>query len=53
MTTDTRFERDLTAILEELYLGPSPDYRDEVMAAAVPHAAAARVDLRRKVAPHG
>ena len=35
MTTESRFERDLTAILEDLYLGRSPDYRDEVMAAAV------------------
>jgi Tol biopolymer transport system component len=35
MTADTRFDRDLTAILEDLYLGPSPDYRDEAMAAAV------------------
>jgi Tol biopolymer transport system component len=35
MTADSRFERDLTAVLEDLYLGPSPDYRDEAMAAAV------------------
>ena len=35
MTAETRFERELPAILEDLYLGPSPDYRDEVMAAAV------------------
>ena len=35
MTAETRFDRDLPAILEDLYLGPSPDYRDEVMAAAV------------------
>ena len=34
MTADSRFERDLTAILEDLYLGPSPDYRDEALAAA-------------------
>jgi dipeptidyl aminopeptidase/acylaminoacyl peptidase len=35
MTAETRFDRDLPTILEDLYLGPSPDYRDEVMAAAV------------------
>jgi dipeptidyl aminopeptidase/acylaminoacyl peptidase len=35
MTTEARFERQLPAILEDLYLGPSPDYRDEVLAAAV------------------
>lgn len=35
MTAETRFDRDLTTLLEDLYLGPSPDYRDEVMAAAV------------------
>ena len=35
MTAETRFDRDLPAILEDLYLGPSPDYRNEVMAAAV------------------
>ncbi len=35
MTAETRLDRDLPAILEALYLGPSPDYRDEVMAAAV------------------
>ncbi len=33
MTSD-RFERQLPVILEDLYLGPSPDYRDEVLAAA-------------------
>ena len=31
MTTEARFERQLPAILEDLYLGPSPDYRDEVL----------------------
>lgn len=35
MTADSRFDRELPAILEDLYLGPSPDYRHEVMAAAV------------------
>jgi Tol biopolymer transport system component len=34
MTTGSRFDRTLPAILEDLYLGPSPDYRDEVLAAA-------------------
>jgi TolB protein len=34
MTTEARFERQLPAILEDLYLGPSPDYRDDVLAAA-------------------
>ena len=34
MTTGSRFDRQLPAILEDLYLGPSPDYRDEVLAAA-------------------
>jgi Tol biopolymer transport system component len=34
MTSEIRFERDLPAILQDLYLGPSPDYRDEVLAAA-------------------
>ena len=33
MTTDSVFERDLSVILEDLYLGPSPDYRDEALAA--------------------
>lgn len=35
MTTDTRLERNLPTILEDLYLGPTPTYRDEVMATAV------------------
>ena len=35
MTSEARFERQLPAILEDLYLGPSPDYRDEVLATAV------------------
>jgi len=35
MTNELRFERQLPAILEDLYLGPSPDYRDEILAAAV------------------
>ena len=34
MTADSRFDRDLIAILEDLYLGPSPDYRNEVLAGA-------------------
>ena len=34
MTTEARFERQLPAILEDLYLGPAPDYRDEVLAVA-------------------
>ena len=35
MTAEQRFERHLPAVLEDLYLGPTPDYRDEVMAVAV------------------
>ena len=35
MTTNTRTEARLPAILEELYLGRTPDYRDEVVATAV------------------
>ncbi len=35
MTTESRMERRLPEILEELYLGRTPDYRDEVLAAAV------------------
>jgi Tol biopolymer transport system component len=31
MTVDARFERDLVAVLEDLYLGPSPDYRHQAM----------------------
>jgi Tol biopolymer transport system component len=34
MTTEPRFERQLPTILEDLYLGPSPDYRDDVLATA-------------------
>ena len=33
--TDQRFERQLPTLLEDLYLGPTPTYRDEVMATAV------------------
>jgi WD40 repeat protein len=35
MTTDLRFERQLPGILEDLYLGGTPTYRDEAMAAVV------------------
>ena len=35
MTTESRMERRLPEILEELYLGRTPDYRDEVLAAAI------------------
>ena len=31
MTSRRRFERHLPALLEDLYLGPSPDYRDDVL----------------------
>ena len=34
MTADSRFERNLPEILEDLYLGPTPDYRNEALAAA-------------------
>jgi len=34
MTTDRRFERDLPDLLADLYLGPTPDYRDDVLARA-------------------
>jgi Tol biopolymer transport system component len=34
MTTEARFERELPAILEDLYVGSSPDYRDEALAVA-------------------
>jgi hypothetical protein len=32
--TNARFDRELPAILEGLYLGPIPSYRDEVLAVA-------------------
>ena len=35
MTTDVRPEARLAGLLEELYLGPAPEYRDEVLANAV------------------
>jgi Tol biopolymer transport system component len=35
MTADSRFERTLPEILEDLYLGPTPDYRTEALAVAV------------------
>jgi dipeptidyl aminopeptidase/acylaminoacyl peptidase len=35
MSTRARFDRQLPAVLEDLYLGPTPTYRDEVMATAV------------------
>ena len=35
MTADRHFERHLPELLEDLYLGPTPDYRDEVLAVAV------------------
>jgi hypothetical protein len=35
MTAEQRSERHLTTILEDLYLGPAPTYRDQVMATAV------------------
>ena len=34
MTVDARFERDLTGLLEDLYLGPPPDYRTDVLTVA-------------------
>jgi Tol biopolymer transport system component len=35
MTADQRLERHLPVVLEDLYLGPNPTYRDEVMSTAV------------------
>lgn len=37
MTAQTRHDRQLTDILEELYLGRAPAYEDEVVAVAVSH----------------
>src|SRR5262249_33466439 len=34
MTSQPRFERNVSALLEDLYLGPSPSYRDDLLAAA-------------------
>src|SRR5262249_7223749 len=34
MTSNARFERELPMILEDLYLGSTPDYRDEALATA-------------------
>ena len=34
MTSLPRFERNLPGILEDLYVGPSPDYRDDLLAVA-------------------
>jgi hypothetical protein len=34
MTTSNRLERELPTILEDIYLGWTPDYRDEVLATA-------------------
>jgi Tol biopolymer transport system component len=34
MTDQPRFERGLTGLLEDLYLGPLPSYRDDVLAIA-------------------
>ncbi len=31
MTLDERFERTLPAVLSDLYLGPTPDYRDDLL----------------------
>lgn len=31
MTTSDRFERDVPGLLEELYLGPMPPYRDDIL----------------------
>ena len=31
MTTSERFERDVPGLLEELYLGPTPPYRDDIL----------------------
>ena len=31
MTTSERFERDVPALLEELYLGPTPPYRNDLL----------------------
>jgi len=31
MTAEQRFERALPAILDDLYLGPTPDYRDDLL----------------------
>jgi hypothetical protein len=32
--TNARFDRELPALIEDLYLGPTPSYRDEVLAVA-------------------
>ena len=53
MTASTRLERNLPGILDDLSAGPAPEYLDDVFARTAPHAAAARLDVPRKVAPRG
>ena len=53
MTVDERFERSLPSRLTDLYLGPTPDYRDDLLLADRAHVAAARLELPREVASHG
>ena len=52
MTAAERVERQLPGSSKTSYLGPSPEYLDELLAVAA-HAPATRLDLPRKVAPHG
>ena len=53
MTTESRFERQLPAILEDLYRGAFSRLSRRGPRRRHPDTAAAGLDLRRKVAFHG
>ena len=53
MTAEQRFERHLSTILEDLYLGPAPDVSRRGHGDCRAFAPATVVDLPRKVASHG
>ena len=53
MTAIDRFERELPAALDDLADARTPDYLDDILGRTARHAAAACLDLPRKVVPHG
>ena len=52
MTSERRFDQDLPDLLAQVAQAPAPDYRDLIVQQTDAHAAAARLDLPRKVASH-
>ena len=53
MSSDRRFEQELPGLLDDLYMGPMPTYRERVLHQTARTRQRPAWCIHRKVAPHG